>query len=196
MSKRALIILVKNPEPGKVKTRLAKTVGDLEAMSIYQQLVALTQRESEKSGAKCVVYYSSQIVAEDLWGGAEKKLQSDGDLGQKISSAFKAEFSAHDQVCIIGTDCANLTADIINQAFDALDCTDFVIGPANDGGYYLLGMNAHHSELFDQIEWSTDQVMAQTISKINAIESSYSLLPELIDVDTIDDWNLVSGNFK
>ncbi len=79
-----------------------------------------------------------------------------------------------------------LTRDLINEAFDRLDDHDFVVGPANDGGYYLLGMNAFYPELFQNMEWSTDTVLEKTLSKINAEQSVYRL-PELIDIDTIED---------
>lgn len=194
-SKNALIIFAKNPELGKVKTRLAKEVGDEEALAIYHKLLAWTQRETFRVSATCIVYYTSSIDDHDPWK-ANKKLQADGDLGQKMSSAFQEQLTQFDKVCIIGTDCAGLTTELIDQAFAAMDANDIVLGPANDGGYYLLGMKTYHQALFEEIAWSSELVLSQTIKRINTLKKSYQLLPELIDVDTIEDWNLVKDNFR
>lgn len=194
-SENALIIFAKNPELGKVKTRLAKEVGDEEALAIYHKLLTWTQRETYRVSATCIVYYTSSIDHHDQWK-AKKKLQVDGDLGQKMSCAFQEQLAQFDKVCIIGTDCAGLTAKLIDQAFAAMDANDIVLGPANDGGYYLFGMKKYHPALFEEITWSSELVLTQTISRINTLKKSYQLLPELIDVDTIQDWNLVKDNFR
>ncbi|SMD32046.1 hypothetical protein SAMN04488029_0384 [Reichenbachiella faecimaris] len=196
MSKNALIIFVKNSEIGKVKTRLAVTVGDEQALHIYKQLLSFTQRETAKVNVDVIVYYTSFIPENDSWAAAQNKLQSSGDLGNKMEEAFKVELTKYSKVCIIGTDCAQLSSDIITNAFDRLQHHDFVIGPANDGGYYLLGMKQLDSALFEGINWSTDQVLSQTIDQIKSLGKSYDLLAELIDVDTLDDWNLVRENFQ
>ncbi|MEO9803118.1 MAG: TIGR04282 family arsenosugar biosynthesis glycosyltransferase [Reichenbachiella sp.] len=196
MSDHALIIFVKNPELGKVKTRLAKNVGDDEALRIYKKLLDFTQKESSKANADSKVYYSSEITKKDIWVNAQKKKQHSGDLGAKMAAAFQEELVAYRKVCIIGTDCAELTSEVIDQAFNALDSKDFVLGPANDGGYYLLGMKDHHPQLFEDVEWSTSAVLNQTIEKIKLMNADYVLLPELIDVDTLKDWELVMENFK
>lgn len=196
MSKEALIIFTKNPELGKVKTRLARSTGDEMALEIYRKLIAHTQKEIVQSGIDLIVYYSSMIEANDGWKATSKRLQSEGDLGNKMSEAFKIELEVYDKVCIIGTDCGELATAHIQQAFAKLADHDFVIGPANDGGYYLLGMKSFHPEIFQDVDWSTDQVLIQTMDKINALQETFYLLPELIDVDTIEDWDIVKGNFQ
>ncbi|UXX78796.1 TIGR04282 family arsenosugar biosynthesis glycosyltransferase [Reichenbachiella carrageenanivorans] len=194
MSDSALIIFVKNPELGKVKTRLAKTIGDELALAVYNKLIAYTQRETAQTNADVVVYYSSSVDEQDDWEGVDKKVQSSGDLGEKMATAFAAELASYQKVCIIGTDCAQLTKSIVEQAFTALDTHDYVFGPANDGGYYLMGMKTHTPELFENMEWSTERVLSASLSRI--APKSYHLLPELIDVDTIGDWEKVMENFE
>lgn len=196
MYKDALIVFAKNPELGKVKTRLAQSIGDEEALAVYKKLIAHTQRETAGVQAALLVYYSSAIGTDDGWKHFEKKLQTDGDLGRRMSAAIKTELQQCDKVCIVGTDCAELTNEHIKEAFGQLNHHDFVIGPANDGGYYLLGMKSFESKLFDDIDWSTDQVLKQTVHQIKELGKSYFLLPELIDVDTIEDWQQVQANFE
>lgn len=191
----ALIVFAKNPELGKVKTRLAKDVGEEEALRIYKLLLDHTRQETTRSLAACYAYYTTNVAEEDGWK-AEKRIQVTGDLGTRMSAAFREQLHHHDRVCIIGTDCAGLTAEKINQAFEALDEYDFVIGPANDGGYYLLGMKAPGEELFEQISWSSEEVLSQTIDRIKGLGKRFYLLPELIDVDTIEDWEMVKEKFK
>lgn len=196
MSDNALIIFAKNPVLGKVKTRLAKTEGDEQALEIYEKLLAFTREQVQQVKATVIVYYSDQIESNDDWVEVEKKVQVSGDLGEKMSEALEAELVNYKKVCIIGTDCAQLEAEIINRAFSELDDTDFVLGPANDGGYYLLGMKSFHTELFDDMKWSTSKVLRETLNRIKSMNKSVSLLPELVDIDTIQDWQLVMDNFK
>ena len=196
MSDNALIIFVKNPVLGKVKTRLAKTEGAQVALDIYNKLIAFTQKETTKVNADLIVYYSANIIDNDAWGDIQKKLQAEGELGEKISKAFESELAQYQKVCIVGTDCAELTTNHINDAFVQLNAHNFVLGPANDGGYYLLGMKQFEASLFEGIAWSTDLVLKQSIDKIDSIKSTYHLLPELVDVDTIEDWKKVRENFE
>ena len=196
MSNEALIIFAKNPELGKVKTRLAQSVGNEMALDIYQKLVAYTQEQTANIEAERIVYYTQDIDQTDHWKKATRKVQASGDLGHKMATAFDEELKQYDRVCIVGTDCAELTTIHIQQAFKNLKDNDFVLGPANDGGYYLLGMKSFEPSLFVEIDWSTDSVFNQTIQAISELNKSYALLPELIDVDTIEDWKQVSENFK
>jgi rSAM/selenodomain-associated transferase 1 len=195
MSDSALIIFTKKPELGKVKTRLAKSVGDEAALSIYKKLLVFTKSKVDTLAADKIVYYSNSIADNDLWSGYQKAVQGNGDLGQKMQKAFETELRKYKKVCIIGTDCGDLTHSVLEKAFKLLDQHDFVLGPANDGGYYLLGMKEVYNELFNDIPWSTDQVLKLTQSKIKAIDATVHLLPQLVDVDIIEDWNIVSSNF-
>lgn len=195
MSDNALIIFVKNPELGKVKTRLAKTIGHKAALDIYKKLITYTQKETTGAHADLIIYYSAHMDKGDEWRNVQRKLQTAGDLGLRMSKAFEVELNQYKKVCIIGTDCAELTASHINEAFVMLDGNDFVLGPANDGGYYLLGMKQFEASIFENVVWSTDRVLKQTIDQIGIVKGTFQLLPELIDVDTIDDWEKVRDNF-
>lgn len=187
---RNLIVFVKNPEKGKVKTRLAKSVGDDKALEVYIQLMAKCQLETTQVEANRFLFYSNEIAEEDSWSNEQyiKKIQFQGDLGDRIVHAFREVFQfSEGPTLIVGSDCYDLDAQIIEQAFQVLQEEDLVIGPANDGGYYLLGVNQHNPDLFMNIDWSTEKVLAQTIEIATQKKMSYSLLEELIDLDTFED---------
>lgn len=190
MSKELLLIFVKKPEAGKVKTRLAATVGKQKALEIYQRLLQHTHDITQPLRCNKIVYYAPEIQRGDLWEEAtfQKAQQTAGDLGEKMLQAFKAGFANnHQRVCIIGSDCYQLTTAIIERAFDLLNHHDVVLGPSKDGGYYLLGMAQLHEMLFHEKQWSTSSVCNSTISDIKKANLSYALLPELIDVDQEED---------
>lgn len=191
--KQALIIFVRKPELGKVKTRLAATVGNEKALEIYKTLLQHTHTVAEQVEADKFVFYHQQTEENDIWSkdGFTKKLQSNADLGKKMSDAFSEVFNAgFGQAVIIGSDCLQLQAQVIEDAFAILQYKDLVIGPANDGGYYLLGMKKMHEFIFRNKDWSTDSVLKQTFEDIARHQLSVGLLPELIDIDTEEDWLL------
>jgi len=183
-----LIIFAKNPELGKVKTRLAATIGDAKALEVYKELLSYTCDISSKTNTEKVVFYSNKIEQGDLWddAGFEQAVQQGEDLGERMANAIENKFNDN-KVVIIGTDCKELTADIIDQAFKTLDFVDVVIGPAQDGGYYLIGMKSLELNLFENIHWSTSQVLDETIGKINTRKLSFLLLKTLSDIDTEED---------
>jgi rSAM/selenodomain-associated transferase 1 len=189
--KETLIVFVKNPEKGKVKTRLASVAGDEAALRIYCLLLEKTR--SAALGVPCsrLLCYSDYIPVADEWPDTafRKAVQSPGDLGQRMASAFGEAFcsGAHKAV-IIGSDCPDLDAALIRNAFAALDCTDFVVGPACDGGYYLLGMKYLVPEVFQGIPWSTASVADDTLRLIRSLGMNYTLLPRLSDIDEYEDW--------
>tara|TARA_B100000508_G_scaffold141091_1_gene146292 strand:+ start:17768 stop:18373 length:606 start_codon:yes stop_codon:yes gene_type:complete len=190
MENKVLLIFTKNPELGKCKTRLAKTLGDEKALSIYCQLLEHTRTFSARVDADKHVYYSSNIPENDLWStnDFERKLQSEGDLGEKMSSAFKHSFEAgYRKVVIIGSDCAEINEQDIDKAFDELDSKDVVLGPAIDGGYYLLGMREFYPFLFSDKSWSTPNLINETISDLIKNGKSYQLLEEKSDIDYEED---------
>ncbi|MEL7250241.1 MAG: TIGR04282 family arsenosugar biosynthesis glycosyltransferase [Bacteroidota bacterium] len=186
-----LIIFIKNPELGKAKTRLAQDVGPEKALQIYQTLLAHTRKVTQAVPAQRLLFYSSFVDAADAWSADDfdKHLQASGGLGHRMEEAFTLAFGQNNgPVLIIGSDCAQLNASIVQQGIDALQENDFVIGPAEDGGYYLLGMQAFHPEVFRDIEWSTSAVFPQTRAIIEAHNWSLSLLPILSDIDYLEDW--------
>lgn len=183
---KQLIVFVKNKELGKVKTRLAKTIGDEKALFIYKALLHHTCSVASKVKAIRKVYYTNFIDSNDEFEGDlfEKRIQSEGDLGGKMYTAFRDSFGEQaNKVVLIGSDCYEITSDVIEDAFSALDNHDFVLGPANDGGYYLVGMNALNKSIFENMTWSTENVLLDTIIQIKALQKEYFLLPTLTDVD-------------
>ncbi len=193
---RHLIIFVKNPELGKVKTRIAATAGDAQALTIYQHLLGISQSNIHKLDCKVHIYYSSFIDDQDLFNGANmnKNIQVAGDLGEKMKSAFRDIFDqisgtvARAKVVIMGSDCPDLTSKMIGQAFDNLEKHNVVIGPTFDGGYYCIGMDDFYPELFTDVIWSTADVYSKTIQNTEKQKLTYIKLPTLHDIDHEEDW--------
>jgi rSAM/selenodomain-associated transferase 1 len=188
MTKSALIVFTRNPELGKCKTRLAKTLGDQSALDIYTYLLKHTAQVSKKVDAHRFVFYSENINKDDFWDLAHfsKQLQTGNDLGERMLNAFKMLFeSGFENAVIIGSDLLDLNEDIIEQALEKLDSHDVVIGPAEDGGYYLLGMKTLHPKLFKNKAWGTETVRQDTLKDLK--NSKVYLLKELNDIDTFED---------
>ena len=184
--KNLLLIFYRNPELGKVKTRLAKTVGDEKALAIYLKLAEHTKNVTINLRCEKVVCYSGFIDDQDVWlnHSFRKQVQSGSDLGEKMHHAFAEGFAAgYQSICIIGTDCLELTTEIIEGAFRELETHDTVIGPATDGGYYLLGMKKLYPAFFQNKTWSSDTVCSDTISDFNNLNLTHFSLETLTDVD-------------
>ncbi len=193
LPRKVVLVFFRNPEKGAVKTRLAATVGDEEALRIYLFLAEKTRLAvRDTPEVRRWTLYSSFVPEHDEWDPLffEKKTQTPGDLGERLKNAFRAAFEdGARQVVVVGTDCPDLSPELLDEAFGALDSGDpVVIGPAFDGGYYLLGTNDFFPELFDGIAWSTDRVLQQTLQRAAALGKSCRLLPTLRDVDTEEDW--------
>jgi rSAM/selenodomain-associated transferase 1 len=187
-SKKALIIFTRNPELGKVKTRLAKSVGDESALNIYKFLLKHTVEITEKLNVDKYVFYSENIHRDDIWNPDifRKKLQSGNDLGERMQNAFSEMFGlGYEKVMIVGSDIYELQQKDIENAYDALETTPFVIGPATDGGYYLLGMKELNSEIFQNKDWGTTTVLEATLKDLTS--GKYVLLEERNDVDYYED---------
>ncbi|HMR44417.1 MAG TPA: TIGR04282 family arsenosugar biosynthesis glycosyltransferase [Saprospiraceae bacterium] len=193
----AMIIFIKNPEKGKVKTRLAASLGDDEALRIYLELCNHTRRTALQVTAARFLFYSDWTPENDDWPAQffMKKKQTEADLGARMEAAFAEVFQTHAPVLIIGSDCPGLSSDIIGQAFEQLTRSDFVIGPAADGGYYLLGMQNFEPFVFKNMSWSHENVLRDTLQKISVAGKTCFLLPELTDIDTVDDWAKFGGEF-
>ncbi|MCL6523990.1 MAG: TIGR04282 family arsenosugar biosynthesis glycosyltransferase [Thermoflavifilum sp.] len=185
----ALIIFVRALKPGQVKTRIAQQAGAQAALWIYEKLLQHTQEVSRVVKADKFVYYADEIVKDDLWpADVIKRSQSTGDLGIRMKSAFQELFSlGYQRVVIIGSDCALLNATHIHDAYRYLQAQDVVIGPALDGGYYLMGLRKPIPELFEAIPWSTPEVLKYTLAQIYFLNLSYVLLEPLPDVDFWED---------
>jgi rSAM/selenodomain-associated transferase 1 len=185
-----LIIFVKNAELGKVKTRLAKDIGDENALAIYLALIDHTEQVTRPVLAQKKCYYSDFIANSDVFSDEhyEKSIQKGEDLGERMYNAAKVSSGEWaNKIIIIGSDCYDINSGVIEEAFKALDSHDFVIGPAEDGGYYLIGMTEPHSEIFLNKVWSTENVFLDTLLDIKKLKKTHYLLPTLSDVDTIAD---------
>ncbi len=187
-SKKALIIFTRNPELGKVKTRLAKTVGDESALKIYKFLLNHTVEITKKINVDKFVFYSETINQNDIWDTDifKKKLQTGKDLGDRMNNAFLELFKiGYEKVIIIGSDMFDLDKKDLDSAFAALYTKQFVIGPATDGGYYLLGMNELNPAIFQDKNWGTSSVLEKTLENLK--DEKYLLLEERNDVDYYED---------
>lgn len=183
-----LIIFAKNPSYGKVKTRLAATFGHDRALEVYCALLAHTAEITRKVNASTIVFYSEFVELHDVWDMHSLKLvQRGNDLGERMANAFQEVLQDQRQAVIIGTDCPDLDEQTICDAFSHLANNDVVIGPAADGGYYLLGIKTFYPWLFSDIPWSTPTVFEETIARCHLHRLRHHILPVLHDIDEEND---------
>ncbi|QSE97469.1 TIGR04282 family arsenosugar biosynthesis glycosyltransferase [Fulvivirga lutea] len=185
-----LIIFAKNPELGKTKTRLGNKLGDDVALAVYYNLIHRTQEVTADVNVTKIVYYSSFVDREDSWDNItyKKKRQKGENLGVRMAQAMKDSFEeGATKVVLVGTDIYDLTSNIIQTAFNELDDHDVVIGPAKDGGYYLVGLSKPVYSIFDLDSWSHSEVYNETMALINQANLSSSVLVELNDIDEPED---------
>lgn len=192
MSENALLLFIKNPIPGKTKTRLAEDVGNEMALKMYHVLCDWTREQAlGLAGTDRYLYYSSEITEPDAWPATafHKRLQHPGGLGERMLEGFRAAFAAgHRRVVIIGSDCPGITTSYLEDAFAALAHDDIVVGPAHDGGYTLLGMRELIPSLFTDVAWSTEAVLPTTLDRAAAAGKTVHQLTPLSDVDYLADW--------
>ena len=187
--KTGLIIFVKNLRYGQVKSRLAAKLGNERAFEIYKKLLHHTCEITKSINADKFLFYSENIERDNWPSDFVRKVQKGNDLGERMRNSFEQLFNqAYCKLVIIGSDCLELNTVIIEESFRELDKTDIVIGPAKDGGYYLLGLTSNIPFLFENIEWSTAKVLDQTISICKQHNKRYALLTELNDIDEAEDW--------
>lgn len=187
-SKKALLIFTRNPELGKVKTRLAKSVGDESALNIYKFLIQHTVEITKNLNVDKYVFYSEEIHNNDSWDSEifRKRLQHGNNLGERMHNAFAEIFEmGYQMAIIIGCDMYEWNTKDLGMAFDTLKNHQFVIGPALDGGYYLLGLKELNSKLFSEKKWGTNSVLTDTLNNIK--EANYVLLKERNDIDIYED---------
>ncbi len=185
-----LMIFVRNPELGKVKTRLAKTVGNVNALEIYKKLLEHTGKVCIGVPSKRIVFYSDYIDEYDCFDNVKfyKKLQSGDSLGERMKNAFLWGFNnGFKRVIIIGSDCYQINSGIVAEALETLKSNDFTIGPATDGGYYLLGMKTLYPQVFENKKWSSENVLLDTLLDIKKLNKTVHMLPTLSDVDFEED---------
>lgn len=197
MNDQALIIFAKLPRPGEVKTRLGEAIGIHAAAEIYRQFAEHAFRLGRQvltTGRRVYVFHDQRVNTEEVrsWVGPVFHVlaQEGASLGDRMQNAFNRTFGkGAGRAVIIGTDVPELDLVTLEHAFDALSAHDVVIGPASDGGYYLLGMKAPTKELFDGIVWSSGMVLHDTHLRLRRLHLSFVQLQELADIDTVTDYN-------
>lgn len=188
LNKNLLLIFTRNPELGKCKTRLAAKTGDKIALDIYKFLLNHTVAITQNLNADKQVHYSVAIRDNDIWSNNiyHKKLQNGKDLGSRMMNAFKQGFAdGYKNIIIIGSDLFDITTTDLENAFDHLLKNDFVVGPATDGGYYLLGMKKLNSSVFKNKDWGTNTVLKDTLKNLK--DEKIKLLEAKNDVDYYED---------
>jgi rSAM/selenodomain-associated transferase 1 len=196
-----LLVFVKHPIPGEVKTRLAADIGDEKAVAIYRRLLSHTEAIVADLPVETFVYYGNELPEQDLWSQSsrvdDRLLQQGDDLGARMKAAFIDRFQAGKQrVIVIGSDCAELKTSHIVEAFRALSDNDAVIGPANDGGYYLLGLTRMVPTIFSDMNWSTEHVYKSTLRRFKKERIHWFTLPMLTDIDEYEDWQKTGHNLS
>jgi uncharacterized protein len=197
--KNALIIFIKNPQLGRVKTRLAQTVGNENALSIYQQLLSITRTIVLPLNRVVALhlFYADFINDSDEFDNQLfiKHLQVGSDLGERMQNAFQTVFEIATNAIIIGSDCPTITPELLMNGFNRLEIYQYVLGACYDGGYYLMGMQKHcflkdkSFFVFEKIHWSTSSVYSETVARLTERDLSLYDLPILSDIDTENDWN-------
>jgi rSAM/selenodomain-associated transferase 1 len=192
-SRNSYGIMIKYPEPGRVKTRLARDVGDYRASEICRQVAERVVRNTAPEGLdyQRIIFCDPPERETDFsnwFPGEQLEVQNGSSLGDRMDTIIRYLLSGGAEKAVItGADIPNLSRDIICQAFHELDNADVVIGPAYDGGYYLIGMKSPIPELFRNMPWSTSQVLSETIRALNQSGKSYCLITMLSDLDTAAD---------
>ena len=190
-----LILFTRYPEPGRTKTRLIPALGAEGAAALQQRMseaiVARMARFAARSPVSLEIRYAGGTrQAVEAWLSSDIPCldQGAGDLGDRLRRAFSQAFAeGNRQVVVIGADCPDLTPALFAQAFAALESRELVLGPALDGGYYLIGLNRPAPELFANIPWGSGEVLAATLKQAQAMALSTRLLEPLADVDRPED---------
>jgi len=203
-SNDAIIVFARLPIEGKVKTRLAKDLGIDFATSFYKVCAEHTFDEIlnlEKSEISPFLFCSEESEFDDVKNWSKNKFkyysQQGYNLGERMLNAFITVFDAgFRNIILVGTDTPEISAELMNEALDHLKNYKCVIGPSDDGGYYLIGLNSSLDNLFDGIEWSTDTVFSNTIAKLEEGNHSYFVMEKMIDIDTKEDLQKWNSNYK
>lgn len=199
-------ILGKQPTPGRVKTRLAADYGFEAAAQIHEAMLLdlldlwASEHRLPRAGRIVLAFdppESESWFASRLPSNIEIRPQADGDLGRRMHTFLERMFrEGAEQVVLIGTDSPTLDPEIVRVAFDLLRSREVVLGPAVDGGYYLIGCRPPVPPLFDAVEWGTARVLDQTIERIEASSRSMGLLPPWYDVDDSGSWRFLAAHLR
>lgn len=191
-------MFVKAPQAGRVKTRLAAALGMDAACQAYSQLVERLLSNLMDLDSVQLRFTPDNAEQEILhWGKAcwQRAQQVSGDLGERLQRAFaQSLISGFGKVVVIGSDCPEVTSDDVRAAWRSLDHCDVVLGPAQDGGYWLVGLKSSQPALFENMAWSTDTVFEETRNRAKARGLKVATLRVLRDVDTPEDWKAFCRN--
>ena len=187
MNKELVIVFVKNIKLGKVKTRLAKTIGNPGAFEVYSELVQVTEKATTNLEADKRIYFSDAVV-DSKWQSEYKTVQEGIDLGERMKNAFNKGFADdYERIVLIGSDLPDITAEHINQGLKALGNNEVVFGPAEDGGYYLIGLSKMHDFVFNNKPWSQTSLLEETLKELKVNHVAFTTLETLNDIDTFED---------
>lgn len=193
MTKELIIVFVKNIKLGKVKTRLAKTIGNQGAFDVYKALVKVTEEATTNLLADKRIYFSDAIV-DTKWPNSYKAAQEGTDLGERMKNAFNKGFKdGYERIILIGSDLPDITEKHIESGFEKLKNNAAVFGPAEDGGYYLIGLSKMHDFLFDNKPWSKTNLFEITLKELKENQVTFTTLETLNDIDTFED--LIASKF-
>ena len=200
----AILLFVKLPQPGQVKTRLAAEVGAFEAAKIYEELVARVLQQMPRH-SRLIMMFDPPDRGREVRAWITKLrpdehpeliAQAAGDLGTRLTDAFAHAFAAGcGRVVVVGSDCVQISAETFTETERALETHDCAIGPTFDGGYYLLALKKPCPSLFADIPWSTATVFEETMVRARGAGLSVYQLPRLHDVDTLEDWHRARGSW-
>lgn len=189
-AKDAIIVFLKAPKPGLVKTRLVPRIDAATAALLYRAMVEdLLERLGKIPSVDLLLHYAPEAAGVELtgWLGSDRRLepQRGADLGERMSNAFRSAFeSGYERAVIVGSDVPALTGRIVRAGLSALHRHDVALGPSRDGGYYLIGLSEAHPELFSRMRWSTRGVGAETVRRVKRLGLTRCDLPVLEDIDT------------
>ena len=193
MTDALVIVFVKNIKLGTVKTRLAKTIGDLGAFEVYSELVKITEKATAQLDIDKRIYFSTAVV-DSQWIGDFKTVQNGADLGERMLNAFRDGFDAgYKKIVLIGSDLPDINETHIKKGIEALSENDVVFGPAEDGGYYLIGLSKIKESIFINKPWSQSSLLNETLQELQRLNVSVGTLASLNDIDTYED--LIASDF-
>ncbi len=187
MNKELVIVFVKNIKLGKVKTRLAKTIGNQGAFNVYGELVKVTEEATQNLRADKRIYFSDAVI-NTKWKNDYKTIQEGKNLGERMKNAFTKGFDdGYERIVLIGSDLPDISLVHIEGGLKSLNSNEVVFGPAIDGGYYLVGMTKMYHSIFNNKPWSESHLLQVTLEELDHENISYTLLEALNDIDTFED---------
>lgn len=204
IAKQHLIIFTRYPQSGKTKTRLIPALGEEGAANLQRQMTEYTVSKVKKFQSSAAISFEIRFAGGDLqlmqnWLGTELnyQLQGEGDLGKRMKNSFLSAFNQGAQeVITIGIDCPGVNAQLLAEAFEKIRNCDLLLGPAVDGGYYLIGLKRAIEELFINIDWGTAKVLQQTVDIAQQFNLSVAYLQTLADVDRPEDLPIWQNSYQ